>query len=487
MSNMSNGLHQLRTTFAKFLMGMLWAMVALVTAISVVRAGPSASTFAIGTLLAGVATALWRYDPIGPLTRYISSAAVSGLVALLVLQFAHHPFQIDMHMAFYAGLAIVAVWCCWVSILVAGAVVALHHLILNFIYPYAVFPDGSDLSRVMLHAVIVVAQLGALAYLTNRLVAALDASEAASAEAIAAEAERAKLAEKERAALELREQRRREVDNAVLAFREGVRAVLNSVNESAASMKATAARLSEASAAALERTQQAGSTSEEASSSVEVAAAAADELLTSMKEIGRQLGQTAEIVRMATGEAETANDEIAGLAHAAQKIGDVVDLIRDIAEQTNLLALNATIEAARAGETGKGFAVVAAEVKSLAVQTSKATAEISGQISAVQTSTGKAVSAIGGIASRMQEINRHTGSVAAAVDQQRAATGEISRNVASAAQASRSIASVLAALSDAANETSTSTRTVVDSSHAVETAAARLGSEVETFVGKVAA
>src|SRR5215211_5235129 len=109
----------------------------------------------------------------------------------------------------------------------------------------------------------------------------------------------------------------------------------------------------------------------------------ADELLRSITEIARQLEQTTGLVRVAVTEAQTTNNEIAGLAHAAQKIGDVVKLIQDIAGQTNLLALNATIEAARAGESGKGFAVVAAEVKSLAVQTAKATEEIGAQISAV--------------------------------------------------------------------------------------------------------
>ena len=140
------------------------------------------------------------------------------------------------------------------------------------------------------------------------------------------------------------------------------------------------------------------------------------------------------MVRVSVNEAETTNEQIAGLAEAAQKIGDVVKLIRDIAGQTNLLALNATIEAARAGEAGRGFAVVASEVKSLAVQTAKATEEIAAQILAVQGSTTGAVEAIRSIAGRMQEISSYTSAVAASVEQQNAATGEISQNVAGAAQ-----------------------------------------------------
>jgi methyl-accepting chemotaxis protein len=484
---MSSGLQQLRVGFGKVLIGLLWSMVALVTALGFLRGGSPLVTLAIGTILVGIVTASWRHDPTGPLTRYISSSAVSGMVALLVLEFSRHPMQIDMHMAFFAGLAIVAVWCCWVSVVMAGAVVALHHLILNFAYPYAVFPDGADFTRVLVHAVIVVAQVVALAYLTNRMVAALDASEAANAEAVAAQAESAKLAEKERLVLEQQQARRGEVDAAILSFREGVHEVLKVVNESATAMKSTASELSDSSGATSQQAGAAGSTSNEASSNVETAAAAAEELLSSIGEIARQLGQTADIVRLATGEADATNKEIAGLAQSAQKIGDVVGLIRDIAEQTNLLALNATIEAARAGEAGKGFAVVATEVKSLAVQTAKATEEISAQISAVQDSTGSAVSAIGAIATRMQEINRHTASVAGAVEQQRAATQEISRNVASAADATKMIVSVLTEVSGAANRTSASTRTVVDASEAVEMAAARLGSEVEEFLAKVAA
>src|ERR1700733_10663462 len=83
-----------------------------------------------------------------------------------------------------------------------------------------------------------------------------------------------------------------------------------------------------------------------------MAASAATELSTSIDEISRELEQTSELIGTVATEANATNSEIGSLARAAQRIGDVVNMIRDIADQTNLLALNATIEAARARETG---------------------------------------------------------------------------------------------------------------------------------------
>jgi len=192
-------------------------------------------------------------------------------------------------------------------------------------------------------------------------------------------------------------------------------------------------------------------------------------------------------VRGAVEEAQSTNSEIAALAEMAQKIGDVVDLIRDIAGQTNLLALNATIEAARAGESGRGFAVVAAEVKNLAVQTVNAIEEISRQILAVQISTTNSVAAIRRISERMHEVSRYTSSVAASVEQQNAATGQISYSVTQAAEGSNSAVTVFSKVAATVTETRYSAQTVLEASQDVEKALGELRGEIEKFLGQVAA
>ena len=295
-----------------------------------------------------------------------------------------------------------------------------------------------------------------------------------------------RLQDQERDSLAVREQRREAVDAAIAAFRQRIESMLKTVDDSAGAMRSTATTLFAASDKTSQRAEGAVHTSNEASTNVEIAASAANELSASIAEISRQLGQTNNLVGIAVSEAGATNDQIGGLLQAAQKIGDVVKLIQDVAGQTNLLALNATIEAARAGEAGRGFAVVASEVKSLAVQTARATEEIGGQIAAVQASTGSAVEAIRRIVERMHEINRFTAAVAASVQQQNAATGEISQNVASAAHGTKDIVSVLGEVAGAATETRGSAQTVLSASEAVEQAAANLRSEVETFLQKVA-
>jgi methyl-accepting chemotaxis protein len=290
----------------------------------------------------------------------------------------------------------------------------------------------------------------------------------------------------ERANFAAQEKRRGVVDAAIQSFRESVESILISVSDSATSMKSIAAQLSASSDEASHQAAGAVRASNNASSSSETAAIATGQLAASITEISRQLEQTADVVRAAVLEAQTTNSEIAGLAQAAQKIGDVVKLIHSIAERTNLLALNATIEAARAGDAGKGFAVVASEVKTLAVQTAKATQEISTQILAVQASAIGAVGAIERITKRMQEIDSHTSAVAGSVQQQNCATREISDNVASAAEGAKAVVSVLERVAGAINKTDSSAETALTTSQSVEDATKQLRQGVERFLRSVA-
>jgi methyl-accepting chemotaxis protein/PAS domain-containing protein len=293
-------------------------------------------------------------------------------------------------------------------------------------------------------------------------------------------------ADEQRLSLVEQEARRTLIDGAIHSFRDSVDSVLKTATDSAATMRSTAKALSASSGETSQRAAGAVHASNEASANVGAAAAAANELLSSIAEISRQLTQATELIKSAVAEAHSTNDEIVGLARAAQEIGDVVKLIQQVAGQTNLLALNATIEAARAGDSGRGFAVVASEVKALAVQTAKATEQIAAQIAAVQTSTSSTVEAIRRNTERMQEINRYTSAVAASLAQQNAATGEISHNVAGAAEGTKAVVAVLEQVAGAVGKTLGSADTLLASSEAVEIAASSLREKVEGFLRQVA-
>lgn len=205
-------------------------------------------------------------------------------------------------------------------------------------------------------------------------------------------------------------------------FELNVKSVVDGVSAAATEMQAT----SETMAAGAEETNVQANT----------VAAASEQLAKSINEISEQVVRASEISGSAVERARETNQQVQGLAEAATKIGDVVKLINDIASQTNLLALNATIEAARAGEAGKGFAVVANEVKSLANQTAKATDEISSQIKSIQSATNGAVGAIGSIAEVIEQISDISTAISAAVEEQGAATQEVTSNITGVSQAS---------------------------------------------------
>ena len=271
------------------------------------------------------------------------------------------------------------------------------------------------------------------------------------------------------------------------SFEAAVGGIVGMVTASATELQATAQSMSGTAAETASQSSTVAAAAEEAASNVGTVAAAAEELGSSVQEIGRQVSGSAQLAQAAVNEAAQTASLVQELSGAVAKIGDVVTMITSIAGQTNLLALNATIEAARAGEAGRGFAVVAAEVKELANQTARATDEISTQIARIQGSTGQAVSAIGSITTRIQEISGVATAIAAAVEEQGAATQEIVRNVAQAAVGTGEVTSNIAGVAGAAEETGAAASQVLASASELSRQSESLSNEVDRFLATVRA
>ncbi|GJD76034.1 hypothetical protein CFIICLFH_4283 [Methylobacterium goesingense] len=271
------------------------------------------------------------------------------------------------------------------------------------------------------------------------------------------------------------------------AFEQTVGGVLASVASAATELQATASSMSGIATETARQSTTVAAAASQAAANVNTVAAAAEELGASVNEIGRQVAGSEELAGQAVTEAEQTAILVQELSEAVRRIGDVVAMISAIASQTNLLALNATIEAARAGEAGRGFAVVAAEVKELANQTARATEEITGQIGRIQGATGGAVSAIDGIRRRIAEINGVAGSIAAAVQQQGAATQEIVRNVSEAAAGTGEVTSNISGVAQASEETGAAASQVLTAASDLSRQSELLDGEVSRFLAKIRA
>jgi methyl-accepting chemotaxis protein len=483
------GLDGLRDIATKGLVLFLWIHVPFNLAVALILGNGWILPAVLATVLAGAATLTWRIAGSTALsTRLVVAVAFIGMIGLLLQQMAGHPWQLDIHMYFFAALAVLAIYCDPLVLCFAAAATALHHLVLNFVLPAAVYPGGGDFGRVVLHAVIVVMETGVLIWLTYQLIVLFQRSAEKTAEAVAARTAQAQ-AYAERAELEARAEEAKRVTTSALAdaVETSVQGLVQAVAGAASDMRGTAEGLALTANEAKRQTSSVAASSQETLASVETVATAAEELSASVTEISRQMAEASKVSGQAVSETEATNETLKGLAGAAMRIGEVVQLINGIASQTNLLALNATIEAARAGDAGKGFAVVASEVKLLATQTAKATEEIEAQISAIQAETSKAVSAIGGVASTIGAISGITGSVAASVEEQGAATQEIARSAECAATASKGVANGVAGLSHMAEETGSSATKALSAASELSARCEGLTTEIRAFVAKIRA
>jgi methyl-accepting chemotaxis protein len=281
--------------------------------------------------------------------------------------------------------------------------------------------------------------------------------------------------------------RQRAIEAHVGEFEGLVRGTLQQLGGASDQMRATSSELSEVSRQTNMRVQTAQKASSDASMSVESVASAAEELSASIGDISKQATHAAGIASRAVDQARLTDGTVQGLAQSASRIGEVVGLINSIAAQTNLLALNATIEAARAGESGRGFAVVASEVKTLASQTAKATDEISEQVADIQKVASEAINAIKGIGSIIGEVNDVATAIAAAVQQQGAATQEITRSTQYASQGTRNVSDNITGVKSDADTAASAADNVKRASETLEKESQQLGGQVNEFLSRIRA
>lgn len=433
------------------------------------------------------AVLLYHFSGVSLVTQLVIVTVLIGQVSTLVFSFAGHPWQPDIHMYYFAVLALLAGFCDWRPILMGAVLTALHHLVLQYVLPAAVFYQGGSLLRVLLHAVIVVVEASFLAMFAIVLQRMFARNEE-SLERAQAVAERERIAgEKERVLADELARRAEALQALVASFRGQMEQAMAVLDDSAVTMNGEATALTHTSDQVRRQTGLVSDSAAGTMESIEHLSAASTELLASISEIGRNAASSADGSKSTAELARHASAEIELLASSSENVGTVVDIIRGIAAQTSLLALNATIEAARAGEMGRGFAVVASEVKTLSAQTAKATDEVSHQIGAMQQASQRSLKAIRDIVDAIGAVESLANAIAFSVDEQSRATAEIAHQVQLSFEGAERSANVAGGFEVMTRQTHGAAQQLQDAASVLARQAQEIRRDVATFCERVAA
>ncbi len=478
---MTDTIDLLRRSVSRVILALIWVQAPIAVGTAIMMGGDWPLVGIASFAVAAVPTLAWWRQPSAEATRLTIAVALIAGLSLIVAAAAGSKLQIDLHMAYFAELAILTAYCDRNVVLAGAGLTAVHHLVLNFLVPALVFPDGSQLSRVLLHAGIVVVETAALVWLCHRIVAlfastaanlaaAVHASEKARdfeaeaarqrgfAEAVRAKAdeERAKAATVQAAvvaaigggleALALGDVSHR-LHEAFAAEYEALRGNFNAAMEqledllrgvvsNTNSIKSGSEEITIASDHLSRRTEQQAAT-------LEQAAAALSEITNTVRKTADGAERAREIVLRAKQDADRsgaivkqAMTAMGSIEGSSRQVGQIIGVINEIAFQTNLLALNAGVEAARAGDAGRGFAVVASEVRALAQRSADAAREIKELIAASTEQVNAGVKLVGEtgevltrIVSEVLDVNTAVGAIAASVHEQSVALVEVNSAV----------------------------------------------------------
>ena len=448
-----NELATLRLQGVRILAGIAW-LAALVVIVSAPFAGSGFLAPLLALALVVFPTLAALRGAADPMTRVALGATMPLFCAVLLYQWSGGAWMIDLHMTFFAAIAVLAVLADWRPVLAGAAVTAVHHLALNFLAPTLVFGAAGDFGRVLLHAVVVVVETGVLVQIALQFEVLLVSRAAAQAAALEAEREAAR----ERA------QRGAEQDLVVTAIADGLRrlaagdlgghfatafppafeplridfnqalveleALVGHVVRASNQIRTGAGEIRAASEDLAQRTEIQAGTVEHAMSTIVELVDVAGATLSRAQAANGAIVQSGERVRAGHEDVACAIATMEKIQHSSGEIGQIVSLIDGIAFQTNLLALNAGVEAARAGDSGRGFAVVANEVRALAQRSADAARDIKTLITASTALVGEGVELVGQTGQVLREVVDDVTTFTETVGEITRAVGDTARNLA---------------------------------------------------------